>query len=339
MSKKAHFDLDDDEKNLEFANLPKIQPIQRPQKRSKKPVSQPENKPEVKQSYEGSADVQRWLQLQAFTTDVISKPRFQPTFLAGQRDAAWILSSLSLFYEEDLITDVLHMAKSGKEANVYCCQAHPSTGLEYVAAKVYRPRMFRSLKNDAIYRQHRTQRGVDGQVIRGTNKHQLNAFKSERGRAMQVETWISYEYETQQLLANAGASIPRALAHMGNAILMEYIGDPGNPAPRLSELQLGPEEVQPLFETILSNIELFLAHGRIHGDLSEYNILYWQGEIKIIDFAQAVDIDQIEQVYPLFLRDIERVCQYFARSGVKTDPMALAREIWQRQQPDYSALV
>ena len=38
---------------------------------------------------------------------------------------------------------------------VYCCQAHPGTGLEYAAAKVFRPRKFRAMKNDWFYKQGR----------------------------------------------------------------------------------------------------------------------------------------------------------------------------------------
>ena len=79
------------------------------------------------------------------------------------------------------------------------------------------------------------------------------------------------------------------------------------------------------------NIALFLACNRIHGDLSEFNILYWQGTVSIIDFAQAVDPRQNPEVFPLLLRDIERVCSYFARYGVVADARALARDMWHQQ--------
>ena len=46
------------------------------------------------------------------------------------RDRDWIMSSLRHFYEQELIDDVLYVAKSGKEATVYCCTANPATGLE-----------------------------------------------------------------------------------------------------------------------------------------------------------------------------------------------------------------
>src|SRR5437867_2888779 len=122
-------------------------------------------KPVEKQSYESNADVQRWLQEQALDATGAKGP-FNPTLLAGRRDRDWILSSLAHFYEQDLIADVIQVAKSGKEATVYCCTSAPAVGLDYLAAKVYRPRMFRSLKNDAIYRESREQHDERGRVVR-----------------------------------------------------------------------------------------------------------------------------------------------------------------------------
>src|SRR6266704_3274957 len=150
-------------------------------------------------------------------------------------------------------------------------------------------------------------------VVRGS----AATRKTERGRAAQVASWIEYEYQTQRLLYAHGANVPRPFAQIGNAVLMEYIGAVGDPAPRLNDVMLAQEEAQPLFECILRNVELALSHGRIHADLSAYNVLYWQGTVTLIDFAQAVDPYHNSDVFSLFARDIERTCQYFARYGVK----------------------
>ena len=99
-------------------------------------------------------------------------------------------------------------------------------------------------------------------------------------------------------------------------------------APRLSEVELPQEEAQPLFDCIMGNIELALIHGRIHGDLSAYNVLYWQGAVILIDFAQAVDPYHNSDVFSLFARDIERTCRYFAYYGINNNPRELARQIW-----------
>ncbi len=288
----------------------------------------------TKTSYESNADVQRWLQEQSLEGG--GKPEFTPTFLAGQRDRLWVLSSLAQFYEQDLITDVLSVVKSGKEATVYCCAAHPATRRELLAAKVYRPRMFRSLRNDAIYRQSRAVRDERGRVVRGNRGWRGASKKTERARAAQVTNWIEHEFETQRLLYEAGADVPCPLAQTGNAILMDYVGDAEEAAPLLREVDLPPDEAQPLFDAIMRNIALFLECNRVHGDLSEYNILYWQradaqGAATIIDFAQAVDPRyNLDDVFTLLARDIERVCRCFARYGVEADAEALAIDLWTR---------
>ena len=311
-----HRDFDEEDEKIERF---------RPMKMKKRRGATGVHAGQIKESYEAHAEVQRWLKEQTLDEGGV-KLKFKPTFLGNQRDAPWILSSLTHFYEEDLITDALHVIKSGKEASVYCCVAHPATGAEYLAAKVYRPRMFRSLKNDAVYRQSRVQHDREGRVVRN-----LRRFDAGKGRALQVKSWIEYEFETQRLLHEGGANVPRPVSQMGNAVLMEYIGDVGDPAPLLKEVRLTRHEARSLFDCVLHNIGLFLACNRIHGDLSEFNILYWQGNVSIIDFAQAVDPRQNPAVFSLLLRDVERVCSYFARYGVTADARELARDLWNAQ--------
>lgn len=290
-------------------------------------VAMMSRKPQKKASYESNPDVQRWLKEQTVKEEDAAKAPFDPTFLESLREAPWILSSLSQFYELNLIRDVLSVVKSGKEATVYCCAADRSVGVEYLAAKIYRPRMFRSLKNDAIYRQSRVQHDEKGKVVRA---EQRRGRGSQRERSLQVSSWIEYEFRTQNLLHTAGANVPRPLAQVGNAVLMEYIGEVDEPAPLLHDVKLAPEEVQPLFERVMQNIELCLAHNRIHGDLSEYNMLYWRGAVTLIDFAQAVDPHHNPQVFSLFARDVQRVCRYFARYGIQSDAHELATDMWLR---------
>ena len=127
--------------------------------------SRPKSLRPPKVSYEASSEVQSWLRAQELER-AGTKPPFEPSFLAGQRDRPWVLSSLTAFYEDDLISDVLGVVKSGKEATVYCCAAGSAAGMDYAAAKVYRPRMFRGLKNDALYRESRPMYDSSGFEVR-----------------------------------------------------------------------------------------------------------------------------------------------------------------------------
>jgi RIO kinase 1 len=74
-----------------------------------------------------------------------------------------------------------------------------------------------------------------------------------------------------------------------------------------------------------------LDFHRIHGDLSPFNILYWDGRPRIIDLPQAVDARMNANSYRLLCRDVENVCRFFAKAGVATpDPWRTATRLWDR---------
>jgi RIO kinase 1 len=190
--------------------------------------------------------------------------------------------------------------------------------------------MFRSLTNDSVYRMNRVVYTDEGKVAKG-NRLRIAGRKSQKARTNRVLDWISYEFYAQKTLYEAGAHVPKPLMQTGNAVLMEYVGAVEEPALLLREVRLEPEEASPLFKQVIDDIALFLSCNIVHGDLSAYNILYWQGTLTIIDFAQAVDprYNQVG-VYKLFARDVERVCSYFARYGVEANGRTLADELWER---------
>lgn len=158
------------------------------------------------------------------------------------------LSKVELLRQEGKLAKILYKVKSDKKATIYCCQAHPSTGMELLAAKVYR-------------------RNPD--------------FEKKTGRGHKAQA--SYEFETLRLLHAAGADVPKPIAYSGSSILMEWVA-----APPLKNISIEKDDARRLFELLMRNIELWLSFGRVHGELSESNILYWKGKVKVIDFAQAM---------------------------------------------------
>ncbi len=257
---------------------------------------------------------------------------FTPTLHASRHERIWILSYLGGFFEEEKITDVLRKVKGGKEANVYLCSANPDSGLEMVAAKLYRPRMMRNLRNDARYRQGRKILDEYGKEV--TDDRYLKAVRqgTETGKELLHMSWIEHEYQTLETLHAAGIPVPQPVARGYNTILMEYIGELDRPAPTLSEVSLGRGEAKKLYQRLMGAVEGMLALGRIHADLSAYNVLYWQGEVYIIDFPQAVDPAQNHEAYDIFVRDVVRLSQYFHRALPNLDPRRTAHDLWHKYQ-------
>ena len=226
------------------------------------------------------------------------------------------------FIESNWIEDILYRVKPGKEATVLCCQGGPAAPDGLIAAKVYHDREFRGFANDAVYQQ--------GRVILDRRARRAFEGKTRFGRQVQTGMWTASEFETLKVLHAAGADVPRPLICSSDVLLMEFIGDEEGPAMSLSRAVDGRDEAEGLFASLVRNIELWLRHNRIHGDLSPFNILYWDGALKIIDFPQAVDPRFSPKARELLERDISNVCQFFTRHGVQADARRLADNLWFR---------
>jgi RIO kinase 1 len=235
-------------------------------------------------------------------------------------------TQLEPFFDQGLIEEVLGLIKAGKEATVYCCRAGAALGEGLVAAKVYRGQQYR-FKNDAVYQEARARElGLRGSALRAFEKRR----HSSTGRQVQADTWQHREYDCLDELYRAGADVPRPIASAENAILMEYFGDEDEAAQQLNRVRLDASEAGSLFQRLMNNVELFLAMNRVHGDLSPHNVLYWQGEIRVIDFPQATDPRFNRHCHDLLARDVDNLCRYFAGYGVEADAWSVTEELWRR---------
>ena len=259
---------------------------------------------------------------------------FNPTYQGARYERVWIRNYLGAFYDRRLISDVLRKVKGGKEATVYCCRGGALSPHDLVAAKVYRPRQFRNLRNDALYRQGREVLGARGQPVR--DRRALVAIRAgtRKGKEMEHISWLAHEYASLDALRSAGVPVPRPIAFANNTILMEYFGEVNRPAPTLHGVTLEREEARRLFAALLADVETMLAHGRVHADLSPFNVLYWRGDYRVIDFPQSVDPLTHPEALSLLQRDVTRLCQYFARYGIAAHGPTLARGIWDRRMDD-----
>ncbi len=169
-----------------------------------------------------------------------------------------------------LVDHLIEMIGDGKEATVYQCRATDALPVRFCAAKVYRAQSFRAFAKagDYLADEHRR----DRRAQKAIRQH------SKRGRAMVHHDWIEREWRTLSDLYDAGARIPQPFAHTDVAILMAFIGDERGAAPLLKNVQLSRGDAARAFEQIVDTVRTMLDHDRIHGDLSPYNILYWDDE-------------------------------------------------------------
>jgi RIO kinase 1 len=186
------------------------------------------------------------------------------------------------------------------------------------------------MKNDALYREGRPELDADGKAILDRRRHAAIAKKTAYGRSLLAGAWVHNEFAVVKALYAAGGDVPQPLACLGNTILMAFVGGEQRAAPTLHEARPSREEAAQAAPRLLATIERLLAIGRVHGDLSAYNVLWWDSVPWVIDFPQAVDAWNNPHAYELLCRDLTRLGQFFRRHHVAWDGPALAETLWLR---------
>jgi len=139
--------------------------------------------------------------------------------------------------------------------------------------------------------------------------------------------WASKEYKNLKRAHRVGLAVPKPILIKNNVLIMEYIGFGSIPAPKLKDIKK-PMKLDILFDEILTFIkELYQKARLVHGDLSEFNILYHNQKPIIIDISQAVDIQHPKaEIY--LVRDIKNIFNYFGKQGINLpDPKSFYYEV------------
>jgi RIO kinase 1 len=188
---------------------------------------------------------------------------------------------------------------AGKEANVYL--AYDLEGKE-VAIKIYK---------------------IDSNTSRWMRNyiHGDPRFKKlPRNVSKIIFLWASKEFKNLKRAHKSGLSVPEPFYIKNNILMMEYIGFESIPAPILKDIKT-PKDPATLLNQILNFITILYQKAKlVHGDLSEFNILYHNQKPVVIDMSQTVSI-QHPKAEVFLVRDIKNIFKYFEKLGIETpDP-------------------
>jgi RIO kinase 1 len=193
---------------------------------------------------------------------------------------------------------------TGKEANVYSALG---SGGE-VAIKVYRI-------NASDFRDMRDYL---------TGDPRIEELGGDKKRV--VLAWTKKEFANLKRARKAGVRVPDPIAVERNALVMEFLGHDGERAKRLAEVHV--ENPQTAYEVVREYVRRLYDAGLVHGDLSEYNVVVYDGHLVVIDVGQAVTIHH-PNAEDFLGRDCENVANFFARQGLDVsggDLLAYVRE-------------
>lgn len=190
---------------------------------------------------------------------------------------------------------------TGKEANVYHATAG-GDGAPDRAIKIYKTSILVFKDRD---------RYVTGEF------RFRSGYCSSNPRKM-VRTWAEKEMRNLSRIYAAGLPCPKPIVLRSHVLVMDFVGKDGWPAPKLKDVSLSESKARELYrDCIVMMRQLYHECRLVHADLSEYNLLYHEGKIVIIDVSQSVEHDHPNALE--FLRkDCTNITDFFSKHDVKT---------------------
>ncbi len=185
--------------------------------------------------------------------------------------------------------------KIGKEANVF----RAKKGKRFRAVKIYRTS---TMNFNAII-----------EYISGDPR--FEHFK--RSKRALISIWAQKEYRNLSDCYENGVLVPKPYAFQENVIVMEYLGNRFGPSPMLKDAKI--ENMEKIFNDVKNNIERMVNMAKlVHGDLSEYNIVYHKERAYFIDVSQALPVKH-PKARELLERDIRNMVKFFTRKGLNVN--------------------
>lgn len=215
----------------------------------------------------------------------------------------------------NIVSEINGVISTGKEANVYHAVTIPEEELEGEAPVKPFHRAIKVYKTSIL-------------VFKDRDKYVTGEFRFRQGynrssnRAM-VKVWAEKEYRNLRRLHAAGIPCPEAVYLKAHVLVMSLLGNTkGWPAPRLRDVEFEDEDAstrwRDLYLSLLGYMrKMYQTCRLVHADLSEYNLLYHDQQLFVIDVSQSVEHDHPRSSE--FLRmDIKNVSDFFKRKDVET---------------------
>ncbi|KAH0832114.1 RIO1-domain-containing protein [Lanmaoa asiatica] len=198
-----------------------------------------------------------------------------------------------------LIQEVNGCISTGKEANVYHALTPDSA---HLALKIYKTSILIFKDRDRYV----------------TGEYRFRRGYSRHNPRKMVRLWAEKEMRNLKRLVTAGIYCPEPIEVRENVLVMKLLGDQGGWAsPRLKDAKISASEYPSLYQELVLNIRrLYHRCKLVHADLSEYNILYHNAHLYIIDVSQSVEHDH-PHAFDFLRSDIKNVEEFFGRFGVR----------------------
>lgn len=131
-----------------------------------------------------------------------------------------------------------------------------------------------------------------------------------------IHLWVEKEARNLYRMNNNGILCPTVYRLKKHLIIMSFIGSQGKTAPKLRDAAMSKIDLKDAYKQVVQILHrLYNDVKLVHADMSEYNLLWHEGKVWVIDVSLSVD-----PLYPHALEFLYRDCcnmvQFFRKRGV-----------------------
>jgi len=139
-----------------------------------------------------------------------------------------------------------------------------------------------------------------------------------------IYTWVKKEFMNLRRMFRSLVSVPAPYVYKKNVLVMEFIGDE-KPAPVLHDIINEIEDREKVFYDIVEEYKKIYNKAKlVHGDFSDYNLLYYKNKIYVIDVSQAIP-SYSPAAFTYLEKDLENIQSIVNKMKVKVDKVELMR--------------
>ncbi|KAH8341397.1 hypothetical protein KR059_005844 [Drosophila kikkawai] len=139
---------------------------------------------------------------------------------------------------------------------------------------------------------------------------------SKQNHRVIINMWAEKEMHNLMRMQAIGLNVPDVVVLKKHVLVMRFIGDNHNAAPKLKDARLSAAELSCAYEEIVAAMhKLYNEAKLVHADMSEYNILWFEGKCWFIDVAQSVE-PKHPSALEFLMRDCGNIVNFFERRGL-----------------------
>lgn len=211
-----------------------------------------------------------------------------------------IMDSLLMTLKVEKFNGVIGHGKESTIIHAIGCDHHDNPGQE-LAVKIFRSDANFTFKTRNSY-----------------NKSKCPSYKFDKPRSKNdsLKKWAERGFKNLRSLRRAEINCPEAISLKKHVMIMSFLGSYSNPAPKLKETKLDDAQLKESYDQVIDIMRrMYQECDLIHGDLSEYNLLWHKNQIFVIDVSQSMSSSHPAANRFLY-RDCKNILDFYSKSGL-----------------------